>query len=190
MSRIPAKDRKLLERICDKQLTHLPRPRVVSVVETCRSIEEARIQGSFLQAGCGLGGLAILISTAKYPVRPFRIYDDFAMAPYEEVLNNLKAFGIDLRSKAVSIFKGQLRESMRIRGDVAFAHVDVEQYDPVMTCLSRIIPKLSSGGSIILEAYHDQDECRKAADECLKGIEGQFTFDDSAGSMRLTKIDR
>jgi asparagine synthase (glutamine-hydrolysing) len=198
---VPAKDRKLLERIRDKNLTPLSRPRLVSALETCRSIEDDRIEGAFLEVGCGLGGLSILIASAKYPMRPFRVYDlfetptkDAADGDREDlskiILDNFKSFGVDPGSKCVTFIKGPLRETMKFRGPVAFAHVDVEGYDSVMTCLTRVIPKLSPGGGIILDDYHDRDDCREATDECLKGIEDQFTFDDSAGSMKLTKLAR
>lgn len=201
MSRLPAKDRKLLERICDKQLTHLARPRLVSVVETCRAIEEERIPGAFLEIGCGLGGSSIMIAIAKYPKRPLRVYDEFESEEtgkdagdprdlLEVVLANFKSFGVEPQAKSVTLVKGPPRETLRINKLVAFAHIDAGGYEPVMACLTRILPKLAPGGSIILDDYHDWGGCRDAADECLKGFEHQFAFDDSAGSRKLTKLAR
>ena len=63
---------------------------------------------------------------------------------------------------------------MTINQPVAFAHVDVDWYEPVMTCLSRVFPSLVIGGSIILDDYHDWGGCRKATDEFLRKIPGQF----------------
>jgi asparagine synthase (glutamine-hydrolysing) len=56
-----------------------------------------------------------------------------------------------------------------------------------MTCLSRIFPHLTVGGSIILDDYHDWGGCRKATDEYLERISGEFSLDDSAGSMKITR---
>jgi asparagine synthase (glutamine-hydrolysing) len=77
---------------------------------------------------------------------------------------------------------------MHIDQPVAFAHVDVDWYEPVSTCLERIFPRLVEGGSIILDDYHDWGGCRKAADEYLRGIAGQFALDDSAGSMKIIRM--
>lgn len=105
----------------------------------------------------------------------------------EVVQSNLKSFGINCEKQSVSLVKGLVQETMKIDQPVAFAHVDVDWYDPVMTCLERIFPNLVVGGSIILDDYHDWGGCRKATDEYLRKVVGQFALDDSARSMKITK---
>ena len=105
----------------------------------------------------------------------------------EVVKSNFKSFGIDCEKQSVSLVKGLLQDTMNIDQAVAFAHVDVDWYDPVMTCLERVFPNLIPGGSIILDDYHDWGGCRKATDEYLRKVVGQFSLDDSAGSMKITK---
>ncbi len=61
-------------------------------------------------------------------------------------------------------------------------------YEPVMTCLMRVFPNLVVGGSIILDDYHDWGGCRKATDEYLRGVVGQFVLDDSTRSMKITRV--
>jgi asparagine synthase (glutamine-hydrolysing) len=56
-----------------------------------------------------------------------------------------------------------------------------------MACLTRVFPKLVCGGSIILDDYYDWGGCRKATDEYLSGVTGQYSLDDSAGSMKITR---
>jgi Macrocin-O-methyltransferase (TylF) len=106
---------------------------------------------------------------------------------YEVVQSNLKSFGINCEEQSVSLIKGLVQETMTIDQPVAFAHVDVDWYEPVMTCLMRVFPSIVIGGSIILDDYHDWGGCRKATNEFLRGVTGQFILDDSAGSMKITK---
>ena len=77
---------------------------------------------------------------------------------------------------------------MSVDQPVAFAHIDVDWYDPVKTCLERVMPNLVAGGSVILDDYHDWGGCRKATDEYLRGVAGQFALDDAARSLKLTRV--
>jgi asparagine synthase (glutamine-hydrolysing) len=215
----------LISRIRAKKLTYLSDQRLTSILKTCQSINESNLSGIFLEAGCALGGSAILIASSKNAKRPLFIYDVFGMIPpptendtedvhnrykiivegkshgiggdkyygyqenlYEVVKSNLESFGINCEEQSVSLIKGMVQNTMKIDQPVAFAHVDVDWYEPVMTCLQRVFPKLVVGGSIILDDYHDWGGCRKATDEYLRGVQGQFILDDSASSMKITKI--
>lgn len=108
---------------------------------------------------------------------------------YDVVKGNLQRFGINSETQSVLLIKGLVQETMQIAEPVAFAHVDVDWYEPVMTCLERVFPNMVAGGSIILDDYHDWGGCRKATDEYLRKVPGQFLLDDSAGSMKITKVE-
>jgi hypothetical protein len=108
---------------------------------------------------------------------------------YEIVQSNLREFGINLEEHAISLVKGLVQETMRIDEPVAFAHIDVDWYDPVMASLRQVFPNLVVGGSIILDDYHDWGGCKKATDEYLQEVAGQFTLDDAAGSMKITRVE-
>lgn len=225
LSGLRPKERELIALIRSRRLTYLSDKKLASLVNTCRSIEEANLPGVFIEAGCALGGSSILIASVKSFQRPLIIYDTFDMIPpptkedtqdshdryrtivegkskgigedkyygyledlQELVQSNFLNFGINCEEQSVLLIKGLVQDTIRIDGVVAFAHIDVDWYEPVMTCLKRIFPKLSFGGSIILDDYHDWGGCRKAADEYLRNVTGQFVLDDSAGSMTITKI--
>ena len=218
-------DREIVSRIRSARLTYLSDTKLANLANTCRAIEEANLPGVFLEAGCALGGSAILLASIKNSERPLFIYDVFGMIPpptrddtqdvhdryrtivegkstgiggdkyygyqanlYEVVQQNLKAFGIDCEKQSVSLIKGLVQDTLNIKQPVAFAHIDVDWYEPVMTCLKRVSPNLVVGGSIILDDYHDWGGCRKASDEFLREVLGQFILDDSAGSMKLTRV--
>lgn len=103
------------------------------------------------------------------------------------VKSNIDGFGIDCDRQHVKLIKGLVQDTLHIDRPVALAHIDVDWYEPVKTCLERIYPKLILGGSIILDDYHDWGGCRKATDEYLQNVDGQFSLDDSAGSMKITR---
>jgi asparagine synthase (glutamine-hydrolysing) len=225
MSDFSSKERELISRIKAKKLTYLSNKKLASLVQTCQSIEEGNLSEVFLEAGCALGGSAILIASLKSFERPLFIYDVFGMIPpptkkdtqdvhdrykiivegksrgiggdkyygyeenlYEIVTSNLEDFGISCEERSVLLIKGLVQDTMNIDQSVAFAHVDVDWYEPVATCLQRVFPNLVVGGSIILDDYRAWGGCRKATDEYLRGVTGQFVLDDSAGSMKITKI--
>lgn len=106
----------------------------------------------------------------------------------EVVISNFKSFEINADQQSISLIKGLVQNTMTIEQPVAFAHIDVDWYDPVMTCLKRIFPRLVSGGIIILDDYHAWGGCRKATNEYLLTVTGQYSRDDSDGSLKLTKI--
>jgi asparagine synthase (glutamine-hydrolysing) len=107
---------------------------------------------------------------------------------YDVVQSNLKSFGIDCEKQSVSLVKGLIQDTMKIDEPVAFAHVDVDWYEPVLTCLKRVFPNLVVGGSIILDDYHAWGGCRKATDEYLREVTGQFILDDTADAMKITRV--
>lgn len=222
---LPREHASLIRRIRDERLTYLNDAKLAALANTCRSIEQQKRPGLFLEAGCALGGSAILIASIKHRQRPLYVYDVFGMIPppsdqdtddvhdryktivegkssgidgdeyygyksnlYEEVQANLMRFGIHPKENSVWLIKGLLQETMHLTQPVALAHVDVDWYDPVMSCLQRVFPHLVVGGSIILDDYHDWGGCRKATDEYLKTVRGQFALDDAAGSLKVTRV--
>lgn len=57
-------------------------PRALNeLYNTIAAIEKANQPGIFIEAGCALGGSAIVIAQAKKSDRPFFIYDAFGMIP-------------------------------------------------------------------------------------------------------------
>jgi asparagine synthase (glutamine-hydrolysing) len=107
---------------------------------------------------------------------------------YEMVAANLTRFGIDRKTQHVELIRGLLQETMVIDGPIAFAHIDVDWYEPVKISLERIVPHLSVGGALIVDDYQDWGGCRRATDEYFSGIRDEFGMDSSAGSMNVTRL--
>jgi hypothetical protein len=106
---------------------------------------------------------------------------------YEVVCANLSSFDLDRERESISLVKGLLQETLLVDQPVAFAHIDVDWYDPVMTCLTRIFPRLAPGGTIVLDDYHDWGGCRKATDEFLTTVHDRVILDDTTGAMTITR---
>ncbi|HEY2324860.1 MAG TPA: TylF/MycF/NovP-related O-methyltransferase [Thermoanaerobaculia bacterium] len=107
---------------------------------------------------------------------------------YETVRGNLRAFGLEESRNRISLIRGLLQETMTIEPTVCFAHIDVDWYEPVKTSLLRIVPRLVAGGSVIIDDYHAWAGARKATDEYFEHAHGSFRRDDSAGSLKITRI--
>ncbi|MFK7758051.1 MAG: TylF/MycF/NovP-related O-methyltransferase [Flavobacteriales bacterium] len=225
LSKLSSSERALISDIRKKRLTYLADMKLYHIVEVCNDLKAQSKSGLFIEAGCALGGSAVLIAKQKPRNASLNVYDVFGMIPpptaedpeevheryriisegksagikgdryygyeadlYERVKKTLEAFGIDQKRDHVELVKGLVQDTMEINEPVAFAHVDVDWYDPVKTCLERIFPHLIIGGSIILDDYHDWGGCRKATDEFLKTIEGQYELHDVHRTMRVTRV--
>ncbi len=215
----------LISEIVSQNLTFLSEQRLSSIATTCQNVEYRNLPGVMIEAGCALGGSAILIANAKRIKRHLYIYDMFGMIPpptaedgpdvqerykiikdgrakglggnpyygyeknlIETVRLNLTRFNIEPKRQNIELIKGLLQETMNLNAPIAFAHIDVDWYDPVKVSLERIVPKLVIGGSVILDDYHDWSGCRKATDEFFEGMSDEFVMDDTQGSMKVTKI--
>jgi asparagine synthase (glutamine-hydrolysing) len=128
-----------------------------------------------------------IIAEGKSPGIGGDLYYGYLDNLMEVVRANFIKFGLDCEKNSVSFVRGLIQETMNINSPVAFAHIDVDWYEPVLTSLMRIFPNLSVGGSIIIDDYHDWGGCRKATDEYLTTVAGQFTADDHAGSLMITR---
>jgi asparagine synthase (glutamine-hydrolysing) len=103
----------------------------------------------------------------------------------EQVKQNLSSFGIDTVKEAIEFAPGTFEDCLHPAGPVAFAHIDCDWYDSVMTCLDRIYPKLSPGGIMIFDDYKSYAGCKKAVDEFLSGrLDVEVLFSERSIGLR------
>jgi hypothetical protein len=95
---------------------------------------------------------------------------------------------MDLATHHIALVQGLVQDTLGGDEAVAFAHMDVDWYEPSLVCLERLYPRLSVGGSIIVDDYHDWGGCRRAVDEYLARLDGGYVADDSARSLKITKL--
>jgi hypothetical protein len=81
LSALPLQQRKLLRSIQQKKLTYLNIRKLINILHSCNSLERSALSGIFIEAGCALGGSAILIAHSKNKNRSFFVYDVFGMIP-------------------------------------------------------------------------------------------------------------
>jgi len=222
--KVSPEDAERIEKVRNARYTYLSVARLGSIVATIRRIEKEQVPGDLLEAGCALGGSAILIAGAKADERVLRVYDVFGMIPeptdqdgedvharyeviksgqsqgigddlyygyeddlYKKVSNSFAEMGIDREKQNVNLIKGLVQDTLVVDGPVAMAHIDVDWYDPVMTCLDRIVPHLSVGGVIILDDYSDWSGCREATDAYFADKRSGFEFETVSGALRITR---
>ncbi len=195
------------------KLSYLSQEALSEIYYSIKEIEQAGIQGTLIEAGCALGGSAIVIATAKSEIRPLNVYDVFDMIPpptdedgsdvhqryeiikngqakgigdakyygyeknlYEVVSNNFRTHNLDLEKNNIQLIKGLFENVMYLDGPVAFAHIDGDWYNSVLTCLERIAPQLMPGSKLIIDDYDSWSGCRKAVDQYFANCKDQFEF--------------
>ena len=90
--------------------------------------------------------------------------------------NNFKQRGLSTTENEIHMLKGLFNDTLKPDGPVAFAHLDCDWYDSVMTCLERITPRLSPGGVIVVDDYDHWSGCKQAVDEYFKDKKENFAF--------------
>ena len=116
-------------------------------------------------------------------------YDGYEEQLHEAVQSHLVDFGIEPDKQNVHLTKGLLQDTMNVDQQVAFAHIDVDWYEPVQVCLERLVPKLAVGGILILDDYYRCRGCKKATDKYFRDqLADSFLVDGSFGSLKLTKL--
>jgi len=205
--------RRTIFKVQEEHLTYLDIPCLVDLQHTIRHLERQKIEGIFIEAGCALGGSAIVIASSKKRDRPLFVYDVFGMIPppsssdgedvhkrykiikdgkseglgdetYYGYLDNLMdivkgnfaANKVDIDQNNIKLIKGLFQDTLKIKQKVAFAHIDADWYESVMTCLKEIEPVLVSKGVLVIDDYYYYSGCRIAVDEYFKDKKNQYLF--------------
>ena len=73
--------RELIRAVRRKRLTYLSANRLAVLAHTCDAIERQAVDGVMIEAGCALGGSAIVLASVKRQERPFAVHDVFGLIP-------------------------------------------------------------------------------------------------------------
>jgi O-methyltransferase len=131
-------------------------------------------QGCFVEVGVYQGGSALhLARIAEEQKRPLYLYDTFTGIPYQGELDphavgdfNETEYELvrDLIPYA-TVVQGIFPQSMVEMGPVAFAHIDVDQYQSYKEAFEVLVPLMVRGGAMILDDYGHLPGATAAADE-------------------------
>lgn len=102
----------------------------------------------------------------------------------DSVASTLARHGAPVDGSNVRLERGLFEESWP-RLDIerlAFAHIDCDWHDPVAYCLDQAAPRLSEGGVIVIDDYHDYPGCRRAVDAFL-AAHGDFRMEEGANPI-------
>lgn len=141
-------------------------PRLYKLIDL---IEETKnLEGHIAEVGVYKGGTAVLLATYMNPLKRLYLFDTFLGLPDVKPGVDLHHKG-DFRDTSIphvesilpneakyAIYKGIFpRENAEYVNHYKFSlvHLDVDIYDSVMECLEYFVPKMVSGGVIILDDY-------------------------------------
>ena len=204
---------RMIRHVLRQGWTYLDEPALYEVAQQIGKLEGTQQSGILIEAGCALGGSALVIAQAKARQRPFYLYDAFGLIPppsardeidahqrfaeiaagrssgingqayygYESNLQakvhaNFVACGLEPATYAIHFVPGLYEKTLWVNQPVAFAHLDCDWHDSVLTCLQRITPHLVSGGVMIIDDYNDWSGCKRAVDTYFAARKTQFTF--------------
>ncbi|MGI9317385.1 MAG: TylF/MycF/NovP-related O-methyltransferase [bacterium] len=215
----------LIDAVRNKNLTYLKPARLRVLADICDELERNNEAGDIIEAGCALGGSAILITHIKNQRRKLRVYDVFSMIPppgdkdgedvkaryaviksgkskgikggtyygyvkelKRKVIDSFSEFGLPVSKYNVELVEGMIQDTLDVNAPICLAHIDVDWYDPVYTCLSRIEPELIINGYIVVDDYNDWSGCHTAVDDYFRDKKRRFSFDASRGSLVIKKL--
>ena len=108
---------------------------------------------------------------------------------FSEVKNSFLHHGLTVGQNSIHLHQGLFEDTWpKVQVDaLAFVHVDCDWYDPVAFCLREVARKLSPGGVILIDDYHDYGGCRTAVEEFLSQ-NPDFGFEDGANPILRRKV--
>jgi Macrocin-O-methyltransferase (TylF) len=105
---------------------------------------------------------------------------------YAEVEASFSRLGVPTDERNVDLVKGLFEDTIQLDEPVAIAHLDGDWYESTMTCLTRIAPRLVSGGRLVIDDYDMWSGCRRAVDEYFDGRPG-FRFE-RRGRLHIIRV--
>jgi asparagine synthase (glutamine-hydrolysing) len=127
-----------------------------------------------------------VIASGESPGIRGDIYYGYRQDLFDEVRASFARHGVPANDETIVLHKGAFEETWpSYQGNkIAFAHIDCDWYEPVKFCLEHVASRLSPGGVIVVDDYHDYGGSHTATDEFLSA-RGDFTLKDGANPILM-----
>lgn len=140
---------------------------------------QQKIDGDVMEFGCYIGTTSLFIRRLldmyeQSEKRGFHVYDSFEGLP-EKLAQDESPAGVDFKAGKLYVGKKELLQQFRIANlrppiahkgwfneltsedvprKIAFAFLDGDFYDSILSSLKLIWPKMAEGGRIVIDDYH------------------------------------
>jgi hypothetical protein len=140
--------------------------------------------GCFVEFGVYRGGSAWhLAQLAQEQGREIYLYDTFAGIPYRrEIDNHLVGDFADADYESVcanipyaKVVKGVFPDSLVTMPQIAFAHIDADQYDSIHAAVKKFGPLMARGGVMVF----DDVPCLRGATQALLDLQVEYELTDN-----------
>ncbi len=102
-------------------------------------------------------------------------YRDWNYASLEEVKDNFARSGVD--SSGIRFVQGDVLQTLAVEENlpqcISVLRLDTDWYESTKVELERLYPRLTIGGSILIDDYGHWEGARKAVDEYFAGMEAK-----------------
>lgn len=147
------------------------------------------VPGDFIEIGVYKGDSARAIQRALPEGKRFFLVDTFSGHPcfnerYDDLEHPIGRYNDANWEQICADFPAAciLRTDIRTLGDlqikIAFAHIDVDQYESTLAAIKFVVPRLSKGGVIRFDDYNAVSGATQAIDELIgrKNITNEHLF--------------
>jgi asparagine synthase (glutamine-hydrolysing) len=88
-----------IARVRHERQTFLSERKLIELAGETALLAERGIPGAVVEAGCALGGSALVLAAAKEPDRPLYVYDLFGMIPWPGLFDGWKAWRLSVLNR-------------------------------------------------------------------------------------------
>lgn len=168
----------LLAEIASSQLLsdQMEKRELTTVIAECRRTIECGVLGDVVEFGCYIGTTSVYLAKLMPPARRLYLYDSFEGLP-EKLPQDESPIGLQFKAGELRVSKKVLIHNLKRAGvrmpiikkawfselseqdipnKIAFAFLDGDYYESILTPLRLIENRLSSGATVVVDDYANE----------------------------------